>query len=188
MSYLLAGGPIIGPIILLSFCMWGLIIERSLALRTLEKQDISMHEFLVLENRSGPGLRSQVLAQFLKERTYDVELDCRVLDRAVMRVRPMLNLHLPLIGVLAAIAPLLGLLGTVGGMVATFDVISIFGTGNAKGLAGGISMALITTQTGLMVAIPGLYMSVYLHRHARRLETGLDEAVLCLKRSIRGAL
>jgi hypothetical protein len=56
--------------------------------------------------------------------------------------------------VLAAVAPLLGLLGTVTGMIATFDVLAVFGTGNAKAMAGGISEALITTQTGLLVALP----------------------------------
>lgn len=185
MSYLIAGGPIIVPIIILSFSMWALIIERTLALRTLENEDIEPDMFIRLQPDQGGGLRNLVLQEFLNERTSNPELNCRVLDHAAMRLHPCLNLHLPLIGVLAAVAPLLGLLGTVDGMMATFDVISVFGTGNAKGLAGGISMALITTQTGLMVAIPGLYMSVYLQRHVRRLETGLDEAVLSLKRNIR---
>jgi biopolymer transport protein ExbB len=63
----------------------------------------------------------------------------------------------------------LGLLGTVTGMIATFDVLSVFGTGNAKAMAGGISEALITTQTGLLVAIPGLYMKGFLDRRADNL-------------------
>jgi biopolymer transport protein ExbB len=63
---------------------------------------------------------------------------------------------LAVIGVLAAMAPLMGLLGTVTGMITTFDILAIFGTGNVKAMAGGISESLITTQTGLIVAIPGL--------------------------------
>ena len=86
---------------------------------------------------------------------------------------------------MAAIAPLLGLLGTVSGMMDTFNVISLFGTGNAKGMADGISIALITTQAGLVIAIPGLYMSVYLRRHAHRLENKLNENILIIKRHIR---
>jgi len=86
-----------------------------------------------------------------------------------------LDRHLGLIGVLAALAPLLGLLGTVTGMIATFDIISIFGTGNARAMAGGISEALITTQTGLVVAIPGLYMSNFLNRRSENLKQRIAE-------------
>jgi biopolymer transport protein ExbB len=70
--------------------------------------------------------------------------------------------------ILAGLAPLLGLLGTVFGMIATFDVISEFGTGNSKAMANGISQALITTQTGLVVAVPGLFVGNILKRKAGR--------------------
>jgi biopolymer transport protein ExbB len=101
-----------------------------------------------------------------------------------MRERPLLRRHLAVIGVLASIAPLLGLLGTVTGMMATFDVIALFGTGNARAMAGGISEALLTTQSGLLVAIPGLYMSIYLNRRAERLEDQLDETVMTIGRLV----
>ena len=78
------------------------------------------------------------------------------------------------------VAPLMGLLGTVIGMIETFDVISLFGTGNAKAMAGGISVALVTTQSGLVVAIPGLFVSGFLARRSRRLESALDEFSLAL--------
>jgi biopolymer transport protein ExbB len=83
-----------------------------------------------------------------------------------------------------AIAPLLGLLGTVTGMIATFDIMSVFGTGNAKAMAGGISEALITTQTGLLVAIPGLYMKGFLDRRARNLQQRITAAGLFLRRHL----
>jgi biopolymer transport protein ExbB len=102
-----------------------------------------------------------------------------------MRQRRELSRFLAVIAVLAGIAPLLGLLGTVLGMIETFDVISIFGTGNAKAMAGGISVALITTQTGLMVAIPGLFLSGLLLRRASRLEIRLNEFTTILDRHIR---
>ena len=95
-----------------------------------------------------------------------------------------LNRHLWLIAVLAALAPLMGLLGTVTGMIATFDVISIFGTGNAKAMAGGISEALITTQTGLLVAIPGLYMSGFLSRRAESLKQRISAVGIFLRRHV----
>ena len=95
-----------------------------------------------------------------------------------------LKAYLAVIGVLAAIAPLLGLLGTVTGMIAAFDVLAIFGTGNAKALAGGISEALITTQTGLLVAIPGLYMKGFLDRRADNLTQRITTVGYYLRRHI----
>jgi biopolymer transport protein ExbB len=102
-----------------------------------------------------------------------------------MEQRPALEHYLAVIAVLASIAPLLGLLGTVLGMIETFDVIAIFGTGNAKALAGGISVALVTTQTGLLIAIPGLFVSGLLMRRSSRLMTQLDEITTILERNIK---
>ncbi len=85
---------------------------------------------------------------------------------------------------MAAIAPLLGLLGTVLGMIETFDVISVFGTGNSRAMASGIGVALITTQSGLLVAIPGLLMSNRLGRAAEQLKTKLDETRAALERRL----
>jgi len=130
------------------------------------------------------GLRTRVVASFLKERTGNNKVDRSILDLCAMRERPHLRRSLSVIAVLAAVAPLFGLLGTVTGMITTFDVITLFGTGNAKAMAGGISEALITTQSGLLVAIPGLFMSAFLIRRAHRLENSLDELVMTLKRNI----
>ncbi len=74
--------------------------------------------------------------------------------------------HLSAIAALTQILPLLGLLGTVIGMIETFDVITVFGTGNARGLASGISRALITTLSGLITALPGLYFGADLKQRA----------------------
>jgi biopolymer transport protein ExbB len=79
------------------------------------------------------------------------------------------------------VAPLLGLLGTVSGMVKTFVVIAEFGTGNARALASGISEALITTQTGLVVAVPGLFMASFLLRRSNGLLERIDR--FCLRLS-----
>ncbi|MBE9569130.1 MAG: MotA/TolQ/ExbB proton channel family protein, partial [Proteobacteria bacterium] len=104
--------------------------------------------------------------------------------QCAMREMSPLRRFLSVIAVLAAVAPLFGLLGTVTGMMTTFDVIAVFGTGNAKAMAGGISEALITTQSGLLVAIPGLFMSVFLIRRADHLESNLDELLITLKRNL----
>ena len=83
-------------------------------------------------------------------------------------MRPKLERFLPFIALTAAAAPLLGLLGTVTGMIDTFNLITIFGTGDAKSLSSGISEALITTALGLIVAIPALILHGLLSRMARK--------------------
>ncbi|MBX3465782.1 MAG: MotA/TolQ/ExbB proton channel family protein [Planctomycetes bacterium] len=80
--------------------------------------------------------------------------------------------------VAAAVAPLLGLLGTVTGMISTFDVITVHGTGDPKLLAGGISEALITTQLGLSVAIPALLAGNLLTSWGEALRAGMERAAL----------
>ena len=80
--------------------------------------------------------------------------------------------------VIAAVAPLLGLLGTVTGMIATFDIITEFGTGDPKMLSGGISEALITTQLGLVVAIPMVLLGNLLKGRAQAVEQGLEQSAL----------
>jgi biopolymer transport protein ExbB len=130
------------------------------------------------------GIISLLVARFVSRRSHDRRLDRQILDETVQALGGSLDDHLALIGVLAAIAPLLGLLGTVGGMIATFDILAIFGTGNAKGMAGGISEALITTQTGLLVAIPGLWMKGFLQRRARNLRGRIAAVGYYLRRRL----
>ena len=80
-----------------------------------------------------------------------------------------------MIKLLAAVAPLLGLLGTVTGMIATFQSISLFGTGDPKLMASGISQALVTTMLGLCVAIPLLFLHSLVSSRSRMLIQILDE-------------
>jgi len=91
-----------------------------------------------------------------------------LLFEKILRVRPILERYLPFLAITAAAAPLLGLLGTVVGMIRTFQLITIFGTGDAKSLSSGISEALITTAEGLIVAIPVLILHGMLSRMAKR--------------------
>jgi biopolymer transport protein ExbB len=79
-----------------------------------------------------------------------------------------LRQYLMPIRTLVAALPMLGLLGTVDGMIQTFDVLTVFGTGNARGMAGGISVALITTMGGLLTALSGMYFSTQLEQHVSR--------------------
>lgn len=98
-----------------------------------------------------------------------------LLFEQILRVRPQLERFLPFLSITAAAAPLLGLLGTVIGMINTFQLITIFGTGDAKSLSSGISEALMTTALGLIVAIPTLILHGALSRMAKRKLGMLEE-------------
>ncbi|MCP4045074.1 MAG: MotA/TolQ/ExbB proton channel family protein, partial [Gammaproteobacteria bacterium] len=97
------------------------------------------------------------------------------IDEAILAEIPALERGTGLIKLLAATAPLLGLLGTVTGMIVTFQSISLFGTGDPKLMAGGISQALVTTVLGLVVAIPLLFGHNLVASLSRSLVQRLDE-------------
>ena len=92
----------------------------------------------------------------------------------MLEVQPRLERLLPFIAVTAATAPLMGLLGTVTGMINTFKLITVFGTGDAKQLSSGISEALVTTEFGLIVAIPSLIMHALLNRRAQGVMANME--------------
>ncbi|MFL3653867.1 MAG: MotA/TolQ/ExbB proton channel family protein [Halioglobus sp.] len=97
------------------------------------------------------------------------------LSEGVLKETPDLESGLTLLKIIAAIAPLMGLLGTVTGMILTFQAITIFGAGDPKAMAGGISSALITTVLGLLVAIPTVLMYTIVNGRAQRIIHILDE-------------
>ena len=105
----------------------------------------------------------------------DIDAVELLLDEAILRETPALQRGLGLLKLLAAVAPLLGLLGTVTGMILTFQSITLFGTGDPKLMAGGISQALVTTVLGLIVAIPLLFSHTLLASRSRTLIQILDE-------------
>jgi biopolymer transport protein ExbB len=190
-AYLRAGGVVMVPLALVSVVMWVLIADRALFFRRLHRKNMEARtawDHIRADRMPDPrrfrGAVSVLVAQFLSRRSGDPDLDRFILDEAVHKVSRSLNDYLALIGVLAAVAPFLGLLGTVTGMIATFDVLAVFGTGNAKAMAGGISEALVTTQTGLLVAIPGLYMKGFLDRRSRNLQQRIAAVGYYLKRQI----
>jgi biopolymer transport protein ExbB len=188
-DYLAQGGWLMIPLGACSLVMWSLIADRWLVLRGLGREDVSLARAVDLVRDGGDvpvrsGLRATLVNAFGAERSGRPEVDAEVLRACARRLRPELRRSLAVIAVLAAVAPLLGLLGTVTGMIETFDVIAIFGTGNARAMAGGISVALVTTQSGLLVAIPGLVLAAVLARRARRLEMRLDEAAAVLARHV----
>jgi biopolymer transport protein ExbB len=101
-----------------------------------------------------------------------------VMAEAMLQEQPTLERFSSAILMIAAVSPLLGLLGTVTGMIATFDVITEFGTGNPKLMSGGISEALVTTELGLIAAIPALLLGSLLSGWADNIRDGLDKGAL----------
>jgi biopolymer transport protein ExbB len=188
-DYLRTGGVVMLPLVVLSLVMWLLIVNRTLFFRRLHLKNMNaktarehIRNGCIPDPMQYRGAVSLLVAEFIRRRSGHPELDRHILDETVMKINRQLTDYLAVIGVLAAIAPLLGLLGTVTGMIATFDVLAVFGRGNAKAMAGGISEALITTQTGLLVAIPGLYMKGFLDRRARNLSQRISAVGFYLRR------
>lgn len=110
-----------------------------------------------------------------------------ILYEKILAVRPRLERFLPFIALTAAAAPLLGLLGTVTGMIKTFNLITIFGTGDAKSLSSGISEALVTTELGLIVAIPALIIHGLLSRMAKQKLGDMEQTAVGFINGVVGA-
>lgn len=165
------GGGVMPPLVLISLLMWLLILHKEVYFYQARRQEKSLLQcWNELEHQRvvGADWQQTVLKQFSWLRqtgTLNRESLMQLQRSEEIRIKRFVQS----IQVLAGAAPLLGLLGTVGGMITTFDVISVFGTGNARAMAAGISEALISTQTGLVVAVPGLVVGALLRRRSERL-------------------
>ena len=98
-----------------------------------------------------------------------------ILDEKIQSITPMIEVRVKAIKLIATVAPLLGLLGTVIGMIETFQAITLFGTGDPKLMAGGISQALVTTMLGLIVAAPLLFLHSYAENYSKSIIGFLEE-------------
>ena len=129
--------------------------------------------------RSDKANTNNPLGRVLKIHEDNPAMDTETLElklsEGVLKETPELESGLTLLKIIAAIAPLMGLLGTVTGMILTFQAITIFGAGDPKAMAGGISSALITTVLGLLVAIPTVLMFTIVNGRAQRIIHILDE-------------
>ncbi len=162
------GGVLIIPLVLCSVVALAITLERAINLR--RKKIFSPQLVNLVGSLIGEG-KLQLVRQICEENTgplaniivvgidnYDQdkeEIKSVIMDAGRQEV-PVLEKNLLLLGTIAGISPLLGLLGTVTGMIKVFQVISVQGVGQAGALAGGISEALITTATGLAIAVPAL--------------------------------
>lgn len=127
---------------------------------------------------SGATPIARVLSAVLADTSHDRESLQDVASEAILHELPAIERFGAIIIVVAAVAPLLGLLGTVTGMIATFEIITEFGTGDPKMLSGGISEALITTQLGLVVAIPTVLLGNILKGRADAVVARIERSAL----------
>ena len=119
----------------------------------------------------------RVLKVSQDNRSIDTETLELKMAEAVLRETPKLESGLTLLKIIAAVAPLMGLLGTVTGMIITFQAITIFGAGDPKAMAGGISSALVTTVLGLLVAIPTVLLHTIVNGRAQKVIHIINEQV-----------
>ena len=160
--FLDTGGPVLWAIGLTAVLLAGLIIERYWYCR-----------------RDFPRRMAQQVASWRQRADHASWSSLRIREALIADARVQLNRGVALIKVLVALCPMLGLLGTVTGMMAVFDVIALLGTGNARAMAAGISQATIPTMAGMLVALPGLYFRAGLQREiARRVEQFADRLAL----------
>lgn len=132
------------------------------------------------------GWQQEIHTQYQLQRSSDAQLNKKALDSIQTAQQAKAMRHIRTIMVLSALAPLLGLLGTVTGMISTFDVIAISGTGNARALASGISEALITTQSGLIAAVPGMLLGAILYSRADKLNKRIELFCIGLQHATSG--
>lgn len=189
-EFIRAGGPVMPPLIGLSLWLWTLIILKAVWLwRVRRDQSAAAEVHAYLSGQASPpaasGPQGWALDAFMTVRTHRAAVDSRLWEAVVRRQWPLMWRYVGTILVLAGAAPLLGLLGTVSGMIGAFDAIEAFGTGNPQAMALGIREALITTQTGLLVAIPGLFAGYLLKRLVGREQNKLFSFQQAVDRWIR---
>jgi biopolymer transport protein ExbB len=144
------GGDVLWAIMFVLFLMWTLILER-----------------LWYFYRVHPGRKREIL------RTWEARFDStswyakRIRESLIAEAALELKQNVGMIKALIAICPLLGLLGTVTGMITVFDVMTYSGGGNARAMAGGVSMATVPTMAGMVAALSGVYFGTWLEHKAQ---------------------
>jgi len=150
-DFMAQGGPVLYGILLLSILLWALILERLW--------------FFYIEL---PRSNRQVAESWKQRKEHDSWAARKIRITLISQQQQAANAFLSTVGILIAICPLMGLLGTVTGMISVFDVLAVTGTGNARAMANGISQATIPTMAGLVVALTGLYFRTRFKRLSER--------------------
>lgn len=187
-EWLASGGLLVWPILLVGAIALVLGLERIIALsRVRSNSDKAFAEIITMADKGewdachtyceeqDRFATCRVLHRALDNLGRSREVLERSLEEGLLHELPRLERFLPTLSILAAIAPLLGLLGTVTGMIDTFQVITLHGTGDPRMMSGGISEALITTQLGLAVAIPIMAVHHFLERRVDKILGDMEE-------------
>ena len=145
--FLEAGGKILWVIFFVLFSMWFFIFER-------------FYYFYKIHSQK----KQKIQESWMKRKDKNSWFALRVREEEISKMNQNINRFVPQIQILVLISPLLGLTGTVNGMISIFDTISVFGTGNPRLMASGISLAVIPTMAGLVTALSGLYFVNYLKK------------------------
>ena len=198
LDLIIKGGAWVYPILLLALAALFCAIKKFFELRGIKDPSDDAMTALAQQYLSGDAEGAQdavndlshpiakVLPHTMQVLTSDqTDLGEEVLYERLIPVKETLRGWLPFMAITAAVAPLLGLLGTVSGLIKTFSVIAIEGTGEAQSISGGISEALITTLFGLAVAIPTFMAHALLSRRARGIEQTTERLALVFLNAIR---
>jgi len=193
-----AGGILMVPIVACSVLALAIILERFWSLRPsrvappqtvnelwrwIKKKDLNSKKLKALQASSPLG---RVLAGGLMNAKHGREIMKESIEQEASQVIHQLERFLNPLGTIATITPLLGLLGTVVGMIKVFAEIQLAGVGNAGNLAGGISEALMTTAAGLSVAIPALIAHRYFIRRVDELVVNMEQEAIKLVEVVHG--
>jgi len=195
---MMAGGWIMIPILLCSVAALAICVERSWSLRRsritpkhlvaqvwswIKNNQLDKNRLKQLKESSPLG---EILAAGLVNHAHGRETMKESIQEAGRHTVLQLEKYLNTLGTIAQITPLLGLLGTVIGMIKVFTVITVQGTGDASALAGGISQALITTAVGLAIAIPALVFYRFFERRVDELVTEMEQEALKMVEVLHG--
>ncbi|MEE9256258.1 MAG: MotA/TolQ/ExbB proton channel family protein [bacterium] len=186
-EFLMRGGILMIPLGVCSVLAVAVILERSFSLRSrrvIRLDVLQRVKDLLADNKIGeamtvcrrqPSVMGRILLSAIMNHDRDREELKTIVEDAGRQEVPALDRYLGVLGTISAVAPLLGLTGTVFGMIRTFAVISEKGIAHPSQLAGGISEALITTATGLVIAIPALIFFNYFTSKADRMVLEIEK-------------
>lgn len=173
------GGPVMLPIVGLGLAAVLIALIKWLQLSRIKLASAADLQLILSQIKTGnaakalkhvdtmKGYVGDILKSAVENRHEKKEYLEEIMYEKMLSAKPALERWIPLIALTAATAPLLGLLGTVTGMINTFNMITVFGTGDPRMLSGGISEALITTKFGLVVAVPALICHAFVTRKVK---------------------
>ena len=183
------GGWVMFPLLMLPFWVLYLVLHKFFQIylrkrqisilfeRTMKAADSGKFEELLDSLRNRNGAMARIIQTCIEYRGRERHTCERALREIIFHEVPIINRGINTVAVIAGAAPLLGLLGTISGMIALFAAVTHYGTGDPKFLAGGISEALITAKTGLAIAIPSLFLNDWLRTSKDTLLAQIEEYI-----------